>query len=153
MSKQLDSSTEIDASPEQVWQVLSDLPAYPEWNPFIVSAEGTLEAGSRLVLRMQPAGGRAVTLRPTLQEVSHGRRLRWQGRLWLPGLFDAEHAFTLEARAGGGTWLLQHEVFRGALVPLAARSLDRGTLPAFEAMNNALRRRAEQMAEVAAPVG
>ena len=153
MSKQLDTSIEIDASPEQVWQVLSDLAAYPEWNPFIVSAEGTLEAGHRLELRMQPAGGRAVTLKPTVIEATHGRRLRWLGRLGLRGLFDAEHVFTIEAREEGGTRLRQHEVFRGVLVPLAARSLDRGTLPAFEAMNSALKRRAEQMAEVAAPVG
>ena len=75
------------------------------------------------------------------------------GPAGLPGLFDAEHVFTMEAREEGGTRLRQHEVFRGVLVPLAARSLDRGTLPAFEAMNSALKRRAEQMAEVAAPVG
>ena len=38
----------------------------------------------------------------------------------------------------------QDEDFKGVLVPLMARSLDRHTRPAFEAMNAALKHRAEQ---------
>jgi hypothetical protein len=40
--------------------------------------------------------------------------------------------------------MVQHEQFRGLLVPFMSRSLDRNTLPAFEQMNQALKRRAEQ---------
>jgi hypothetical protein len=50
----------------------------------------------------------------------------------------------LADRPGGGTLLVQKEDFRGALVPLVARTLDRGTLPAFVAMNEALKQRAEE---------
>jgi hypothetical protein len=145
MSKLLTSQIDIDAHPTQVWTVLSDLAAYHEWNPFIVRTEGRAEAGARLVLRMQPAEGRAVTLRPTVSKVEVGRRLRWQGRLAVPGLLDAEHTFTMEEGDGGGTRLRQDEEFRGVLVPLLARSLDRGTLPAFHSMNEALKRRVERM--------
>ena len=144
MSKQLASHIDIDASPAQVWDVLSDLAAYQEWNPFIVHAEGTAETGSRLTLRMQPTGGRAVTLRPTVLESREGSRLRWLGRLGIPGVLDAEHSFTIEARADGGARLLQDEKFSGLLVPFLARSLDRSTLPGFDAMNQALKRRVEQ---------
>jgi len=141
--KQLTASIDISAPPEQVWAELVDLPAYADWNPFIVRAEGRIEQGARLVLRMQPSGGRPMTVRPRLVEVSPGRELRWLGRLGLPGLMDAEHAFELQPH-GSGTRLVQREIFRGALVPLVARSLDRGTLPAFIAMNEALKRRAER---------
>ena len=41
MAKQLSAQVEIDATPERVWQVLTDLGAYAEWNPFIVSSAGT----------------------------------------------------------------------------------------------------------------
>jgi hypothetical protein len=143
VTKHLTSSIDIDAGPERVWQVLTDFAAYREWNPFIVSADGTPEVGSRLTLRMQPVGARAVTLTPTVLAVAPGRRLRWLGRIGLPGIFDAEHDFSLEPRGAGGTRLRQNEQFRGLLVPLMARSLDRHTLPAFVAMNEALKRRAE----------
>jgi hypothetical protein len=143
MSKQLRSRIDIDATPEEVWRVLGDVSAYPEWNPFIVQADGEVEEGRRVTLRMQPVGARAVTLQPTVLEVSVGRRLRWLGRIGMRGIFDAEHDFTLEARADGGTRLTQDERFSGVLVPFMARSLDRHTLPAFDAMNEALKHRVE----------
>jgi hypothetical protein len=58
---------------------------------------------------------------------------------------DAEHTFTLEPW-GTGTRVVQREVFRGVLVPFLAASLDRNTLPAFVAMNEALKSRAENAA-------
>ena len=144
MAKQLRSGIDIHATPERVWQVLTDLPAYQRWNPFITSAEGEVRRGGRLTLRMQPAGGRAMTFRPTVLEATQGRRLRWLGRLLVPGLFDGEHSFTIRPLGAGQVRLVQQEDFRGLLVPLLARSLDRRTLPGFEQMNQALKRRAEQ---------
>jgi hypothetical protein len=59
--------------------MLVDFAAFPVWNPFITQAEGRLEVGGRLTLRMQPVGGSAVTLRPLVVEVVKGRRppLAW----------------------------------------------------------------------------
>jgi hypothetical protein len=67
-----------------------------------------------------------------------------QGRTAVPGIFDAEHCFTITARDDGRVHLSQHERFTGLLVPLFGRSLDRHTKPAFDAMNAALKHRAEQ---------
>ena len=66
----------------------------------------------------------------------------------MPGIFDGEHSFTIEP-LDGGVRLVQQEDFRGVLVPLFARSLDRRTLPAFERMNEALKQRAEQAHDTA----
>jgi hypothetical protein len=144
MSKTLASQIDIDCSPARVWEVLTDLGAYPQWNPFVVRAEGRIEVGSRLSLRMQPVGARAVSLRPTVLDAVEGSHLRWRGRLWIRGLFDAEHDFRVEALDGGRSRLTQNERFTGLLAPVMSRSLDRHTLPAFEAMNAALKLRAEQ---------
>jgi Polyketide cyclase / dehydrase and lipid transport len=40
MARQLESEVEVQASPERVWEVLTDFAAYPDWNPFIVQAGG-----------------------------------------------------------------------------------------------------------------
>ena len=60
----ISATVDIAATPEQVWAVLADLPAYQEWNPFIRSASGQLTEGATLTLRMAPANGRAMTFRP-----------------------------------------------------------------------------------------
>jgi hypothetical protein len=142
----LHSEIDVETEPGRVWQVLTDFAAYPRWNPFIVRADGRAQVGSRLTLRMQPIGARPVTLRPTVREVVSGRRLCWLGRLGVPGLLDAEHTFTIDTRDGGSR-LTQHERFSGLLAPMLSRSLNHHTLPAFAAMNVALKEQAEQVAE------
>ncbi|HLE55364.1 MAG TPA: SRPBCC domain-containing protein [Thermoplasmata archaeon] len=61
----------------------------------------------------------------------------------IPGLFDGEHIFEIEPAGAGRTRFVQREVFRGLLVPVLARSLDRDTKRGFEEMNRALKMRAE----------
>lgn len=43
---------EIDAPASVVWEVLTDLPRYGEWNPFCVWAESTLEMGAPVHMRL-----------------------------------------------------------------------------------------------------
>ena len=142
MAHDLHTEIEIDATPEKVWAVLTDLPAYPDWNPLITSSTGDLVEGGRLVNRLEPPGGRAMTFKPTITEVDHQRVLEWLGRLVVPGLFDGRHRFELVPN-GDGTRLIHTEHFRGMLVPLLKGTLERHTLPGFEAMNSALKDRAE----------
>jgi hypothetical protein len=143
MAKQLQAQVDIQASPDRVWEVLTDFAAYSQWNPFITQAHGTARVGERLTNRMQPVGGRAITFRPTVLEADPGQRLRWLGRMLAPGIFDGEHTFTIQRLGDGKVRLVQQEQFSGLLAPLMARSLDRHTLPGFELMNQALKRRAE----------
>ncbi len=141
--KELTSEIEIEAPPARVWQVLTDFPAFRQWNPFIREISGAARAGNRLRVRLGPPGGRAMTFEPRVLVSEENRELRWLGRVGLPGIFDGEHLFTLEPLAGNRTRFVQRELFRGLLVPLLAGSLDRGTRRGFEEMNRALKERVE----------
>jgi hypothetical protein len=81
-------------------------------------------------------------------KVELNRQLRWLGRLLVPGLFDGEHIFEIEELDKDRVLFIQREYFRGLLVPLLARSLDRETQRGFEEMNRALRERAEATDQV-----
>ena len=72
------------------------------------------------------------------------RELRWRGRLLLPGIFDGEHYFQIRESKPGITTFLHGERFSGLLVPLAKSGLESGTKAGFEAMNRALKTRAEE---------
>ncbi len=148
MRHSLQTEIEIDAAPEAVWAVLTDLERYADWNPFVVSSSGTVAVGERLTNRIEPPEGRAATFRPTVTEVEEGRVFEWLGRLGMPGIFDGRHRFELHPLPGDRTRFVHSEQFRGLLVRPMRRSLDAGTMAGFEAMNEALKARVEAEAGV-----
>jgi hypothetical protein len=83
-----------------------------------------------------------MTFKPTVLKVENERELRWFGRLLLPGLFDGEHIFRIEALADGRTRFTQAERFTGILVRAFRTTLDKTEL-GFEQMNTALKAQAE----------
>jgi len=142
MTHELHTEIDIHAEPETVWAVLTDLAAYPDWNPFITSSDGDVVEGGRLVNRLEPPGGRPMTFKPTVTEVDDHHAFEWLGRLGVPGLFDGRHRFEL-VPTGDGTRVIHTEHFRGVLVPMLKKGLDTHTVAGFEAMNRALKSRAE----------
>ena len=142
MKHELHTEIDIDAAPEVVWQVLTDLDKYGEWNPFITSSVGSPEVGERLVNRMEAPGGSPMTFKPEVTVVEHGKTFEWLGRLGLPGLFDGRHRFDVRS-SPRGVKLIQSETFDGVLVRFMRKSLDTTTKAGFEAMNAALKERAE----------
>jgi hypothetical protein len=147
MTAELTTSVDIDATPERVWQVLTDLPGYAEWNPFITAAEGAFVVGDRVSMSVPPVNAFVQPrLRPTVLEVDPGRRLRmWSrlDRLGIPGLFNVELTMTLTDH-DGGVRLWQQDRYGGLLAPLLIGSLNRHRMAAYTAMNDALKQRAEE---------
>ena len=143
MHHRLHTEIEIAAPIDAVWETLTDLAAYRDWNPFVVSADGRAEVGERLTNRLQPPGGKAMTFKPTVTVVEPTVAFEWLGRLGLPGIFDGRHRFDLAPSEDGGTLVTQSEQFDGILVRFTRRSLDTRTIAGFEAMNAALKARVE----------
>lgn len=143
MRHDINTEIEIDASPQVVWGVLTDLSEYHEWNPFMTSAAGRVAVGERLVNRIEPPGGKAMTFKPVVTVVEDAHIFEWLGRAGVPGIFDGRHRFELTATPSGSTRLVHSEHFSGLLVRFMRRSLDNHTQEGFAAMNAALKTRAE----------
>ncbi len=140
--KELRTEIEFEGTPEEVWAVLTDLPAYPEWNPFIERIDRELLVGGKLDVRLQPVDERGITMHPTVLVAEPGRELRWIGHLMIPGIFDGQHSFLIEEAGPGRVRFVQSERFGGILLPLMWKKLrDGGTAKGFRAMNEALARR------------
>ncbi len=138
----IETGVDITAPRWRVWQVLTDADRYPAWNPFVTSVDGALREGSKRRVRIAPPGLRAVTFEPTVVALAQERELRWRGRLLVPGLPDGEHAFRLEER-GGGCRFRQTVRFSGVLMSLLGAGLPEAACRGFEAMDAALKARAE----------
>jgi hypothetical protein len=127
--RELRTEIEFDGTPQEVWEILADLPSHAAWNPFITKISGELRAGEKLDVRLEPEG-------------EPGRELRWLGHLLVPGIFDGEHRWLIEESGPGRVRFTQSERFGGILVPLLWKRLrDGGTAKGFRAMNEALARR------------
>jgi len=144
--KEIRTKIEIDATPEQVWEVLTDFESYPDWNPLITSVSGDAAPGLRVSMRLEPPGRPAMTIKPTVLRSEPGREFRWLGRAGLPRIFDGEHVFELSPTADGGTTLLHREEFRGVLVWPFLAWIGGSTETGFGAMNEALKARVEARA-------
>ncbi len=138
--KTMSATIQIDAPPEAVWAVLTDLGRYPEWNPLFREASEQVAVGNRITLRsVHPANGRPMTVKPKITVADPGAELRWVSNL--PGIISGEHRFALTP-ADGGTRLEQSETFRGLLTAFSGRTFARAEA-SFRALNEALKKRAE----------
>jgi hypothetical protein len=140
----IETTADIRATPEQVWETLADLERFQEWNPVIVKVEGAAAVGERIDFTMVVPGGGSSRHKPRIIEAETARALVWEGTVGAAWLARAVHEFRLET-AGGGTRLTHRETFTGLLVPLVKGTLKR-TEQGFHDMNRALKERVESHA-------
>ncbi|MBK1895696.1 SRPBCC domain-containing protein [Chryseobacterium paridis] len=141
MSKKIETEITIHASPEKIWEILTDFKKFPDWNPFITDIQGAIEEGNRIQVKIEPQKGKGMTFKPVIISKKDNRELAWLGTLLFKGLFDGEHRFELIDNNNGTTRFVQSEKFSGLLVPFF--NFD-GTATGFNAMNQKLKELAEQ---------
>lgn len=144
MAKEIKTEILIHATPAKVWTILTNFEDYPNWNPFIKSIQGAVKVGHKFTARIEPPEAKGMTFKPTVLVFEPNVEFRWLGHLFFAGLFDGEHKFVLVDHDNGTTTLKHSETFKGILVPLFKKMLDYNTLKGFEAMNAALKAKAEQ---------
>ena len=140
---QILTTIEIEASPARVWQVLTDFPAYPEWNSVLPQIRGEAVPGKRLQVWVRFVAGITVSFRPKVLHAEYERELRWQGRFLRSRLFAGEHSFVIEPLGNGRVLFLHDEVYSGLLVPVILPLIGGSNRRVFEVMNRELKARAE----------
>ena len=102
---------QIAAPPETLWAVISDVAAWPSWNPAMkaVSIEGPLVPGT--VFRWKSGSASLVS---TLKVVDAPGEIGWTG---VSMGIKAAHVFRFEAK-DGGTSARSEESWRGMIASL-----------------------------------
>lgn len=126
----------IDSEPQRVWEILTDIDRWPEWQPGVSRArlEGSLGPGSTFRWR---ANG--LPIRSTLREVEPTSRVSWEGKA--PGT-RAVHVWNLAAQ-GNQTFVQTEESFEGWLPRLVRGAMQRNLETALRGGLESLKRRAE----------
>jgi hypothetical protein len=113
------AETVIDATPEAVWAVLTDLPGWPGWDSGVLEVSGSIAPGAKVGARSIANPKRSFAAR--VVELDPPRRMVWKGGMPL-GLFSGVRTFTV-APVDGGTRVTVREVFSGPLLRLIGRTI------------------------------
>jgi hypothetical protein len=118
--KSFSATINIKASKEIVWNILTQAPGYPEWDPGVIRIEGTIAAGETITAYNRINPDRAFPA--TITEFVPGVRMTWTGGMPL-GLFKGVRTFTLVPKGEGTVDFTLREEFSGPLLPLIGRSI------------------------------
>ena len=131
----------IAASPERIWQLLTDARGFPRWNSTVTSIEGEIAAGQRLALRVPSAPGRVF--KPKVSRIEPARLMIWSDGM--APMFKGTRTFSLTPNADGTTEFAMQEEFWGLMLPMIKGSLP-DFVPIFETYAEDLKRAAESSA-------
>ncbi len=141
--RKVHTQIDIDAPVRKVWELITNLENYAQWNPFVVMGKGPIRLGEKITVRAQPDGAPGKTFHPVITRLVPEKELRWLGHFPLPGLVDGEHIHILEPLGENRTRYIHDDEFTGLLVPIVWSRLGAATRKGFEKMNLALKKRAE----------
>ncbi len=134
---------ELKAPAEQVWQLLTDLEKYSEWNPLLYRGVGKVEPGEIIEVSAKTAS-KDMKFICKVTEVEPYHKFAWKFHVIHPFLFRGLHIFQLESIDERTVRFIDREQFEGLLLPTQAKDLETNRLSAMIEMGNALKKRVEQ---------
>lgn len=141
--KKIETKITINASAQEVWDVLMDFRSHSFWNPFIKSISGVPEVGNKIQVVLGGADDKGMRFNPLVLVNEKQSEFRWKGKLLVKGVFDGEHYFLLKQTADNKCSFTQGEKFSGILVPFLSGVL-KDTQDSFKLMNDALKMKVEE---------
>lgn len=145
MSYIVQTHIEIDASAEQIWEILIDLDRYHEWNPFITRAKGRIAPGATFEVSPRADSGKQHVFVPQVTDYHEGRTFTWTGEFFFRWFALGDHSFRLSPTGDGRIRLDHYERIYGIGRWLVWRITKDQIRTGFDAMNRALKARAEVM--------
>ena len=142
--QQVLTQIDIQAPASLVWAILADFGTYRRWNPLIRGVLGRPTTGAEIEVRLRSPVGNDLSIRSTVVRSREPRELRWLERWSVPGLFRSERRFRIESLPEGGVRFHHSEQVQGIMVPLLSQRRRLRGRSGFDAMNSALKQRAER---------
>lgn len=128
----------INAAPEQVWRVLTDIAAWPDWNSGVTKVDGRLTLGEKLSITVEANPRRTFPVK--VVTLTAPERIVFRGGMPL-GLFTGERTYTLQSD-GSGTRFTMREQYTGPLAAMIFKSIP-DLRPSFQQFADGLKRQAE----------
>lgn len=134
---------EIDASPDQVWSVLTDTFSYRQWASFLVDIQEEIKDGVKItaVFQIDPTKEKRNTIEHTIS-VEDGFEFYWAEKG--PGGISDNHHFKVETLENGKTRFIQSDELKGGMTWLMGGNLSKTYSKGYKAFNRALKAEVER---------
>lgn len=140
----IDRTLDIAAPAEVVWEVISDLPRYGEWNPFCVAVSSSLRPGDPIDMQVQLVG-KPQAQREYITACEAGRGFAYRMKPVPLGALSSRRSHAITALDAGHSRYHSYFRLQGWLMPLVRGLLGRRLHEGFAAMNAGVQQRAEQL--------
>ena len=141
----IDETFEIDAPVGVVWETITDLSRYGEWNPFVVACSSTLKVGDSIAMRVAIFSPFAQPQREMILEHIPGQLLCYGLAGSSLGALASRRYHEVHAVGPVRTRYRSHFELSGWLSPLMRSLLGARLARGFHSMSAAVGTRAEQL--------
>jgi hypothetical protein len=142
MSLKLEHRLGIRAPGQVVWEVVSDLGGWREWNPLYPEAQGVIGFGERLTVTLALPDAKPRTIKPVVLDWAPEEAIHWRLSM-MGGMLTSIRYLEIEKMHEEGCIFSNGELFDGLLLAGFGRKLKRQIRAGFAAMGEAVRDRAE----------
>ena len=137
---------DIDAPASLVWEVLTDLERYPQWNPFCPRIESTLKLGDPVHMHISvPGTSETQPVSETLVACEPQRLLSWEMRPTAENKDAARRDQYIEALGSDRCRYVTTDIFLGVNADEIMKNHGGWVKAGFDAMALALKARAEAL--------
>ncbi len=136
---------EINASPEKVWDIISDVERWHEWSPTINASEGKAKTGSTVDITMmsKEAGKDGPKYSPKIIQMDELKYFHWRAHMMAGFIFTNDKIIEIE-KTDAGTKVIHTETFKGLMAAAMKGQMAKGVPPMLNMMNKALKELAEK---------
>jgi len=132
-------TTTIKATPQRVWDLLTNAAGFPRWNSTVVSIQGNIALGETIELKAKIDPTRVFKLK--VVEFNAPSVLVWKDGA--APMFQGVRRYTITPQADGTLEFTMAETFSGLMLPMIAGSLP-DFAPSFEQYAADLKQEAER---------
>jgi hypothetical protein len=148
-AKNIVTSIEVDiAAPASVvWEVITDLPRYREWNPFTVQIDSTLKLGDPVDLHIPIPGqaGQEMVVREYLVAWEPDRLLSWEQRATAENKDCARRDQYIESLGPERSRYVTTDVFLGLNADRIMQDFGGWVKASFDAVAQGVKQQAEKL--------
>jgi hypothetical protein len=140
----IDREARIDAPARVVWQVITDLAAYGEWNPFVPECRSSLRPGDPIEMQVRLGSGLSRQVE-WITGYDEGRGFSYRMKPVPAGALCSARVHRIDAIDDTHSRYHTHFELEGWLSGLVRALMRRKLEAGFEAMTQGIRARAEQL--------